>query len=338
MAMRAQSALLMRAPAPAAKEAAGASSHAGIRREPRERTHDPSPARRTPASLAAVPVFAPGEGAGPVTPALKPIALRRKLAVGAVDDPLEREADRVAEHVMRTPEPATAPTRGRQPLPLSSIRSIAMGAAVAQRQADESAYEQNMPAGAPPAITWDFDPVSDDTTPPPDSADTTDVDATVQRSVDTSGIIRRQAAPAPARSGAARVVARTLRWSDFPTVPDRIDGMSARTGWTSRWRNDGTGFSIAFNPATSWSVVADQTDALLRHEQYHLNLAALIANKANAAAGTMPAADLISAFQTALSTHTASYDEDTDHSRNTRLQTLWEQDIDAGVPEFPITS
>jgi hypothetical protein len=113
--------------------------------------------------------------------------------------------------------------------------------------------------------------------------------------------------------------------------------MSAQTGFTSSWRNNGTGFSIAFNRATSWSVVADQTDALLRHEQYHLNLAALIATKANAAAGTLPAVALIKAFQRALTTYTNSYDQDTDHSRNSRLQTLWEQDIDAGVPEFPIT-
>lgn len=78
--------------------------------------------------------------------------------------------------------------------------------------------------------------------------------------------------------------------------------------------------------------------ALLRHEQYHLDLAVLIANKANAAAGTMGARALIKVFNTAVQTHDRSYDHGTDHSRNTRLQTLWEQDIDAGVPEFPITA
>lgn len=34
-----------------------------------------------------------------------PLPLQRKLTIGAVDDPYEREADRVAETVMRMPEP-----------------------------------------------------------------------------------------------------------------------------------------------------------------------------------------------------------------------------------------
>ena len=34
-----------------------------------------------------------------------PPLLQRKLTIGAVDDPYEREADRVAETVMRMPEP-----------------------------------------------------------------------------------------------------------------------------------------------------------------------------------------------------------------------------------------
>jgi len=332
--MRTQ-AVLRRAPTAAAKETTSASLRADARRQTSELTYEATSARRAPPSFAAIAVLAPGERVSAGSSAPPRISLQRKLTIGAVDDPLEREADRVADQVMRMPERALM--RGQEALPISNISSIAMDAAVAQRQADASADEQNLPAGAPPAITWDFDPVADNAIPAPDSSDTSGVDSTVQRSVDVSGMIRRQAAPAQVRSGAARVVARTLSWSDFPVVPDRIDGASARTGFTSSWRNDGTGFSIVFNRATSWSVVADQTDALLRHEQYHLNLAALIANKANAAAGTMPADALIRAFQMALTTHTNSYDQDTDNGRNTRLQTLWEQDIDAGVPEFPIT-
>jgi hypothetical protein len=37
--------------------------------------------------------------------ASRPIAIQPKLAVGAVDDPLEREADHVADQVMRMPDP-----------------------------------------------------------------------------------------------------------------------------------------------------------------------------------------------------------------------------------------
>ena len=120
-------------------------------------------------------------------------------------------------------------------------------------------------------------------------------------------------------------------------VPSQIGGFSANTSVKRSWRNDGTGFSATFNPAGSWSVKADQTDTLLRHEQYHLNLAVLMANKANAAAGTMGASALIRAFEAAITTHDRSYDQDTDHSRNAALQAMWEKDIDAGIPEFPVT-
>lgn len=40
---------------------------------------------------------------------LLPWPIHVKLEVGAVDDPLEREADRVAEHVMRMPDVGAPP-------------------------------------------------------------------------------------------------------------------------------------------------------------------------------------------------------------------------------------
>jgi hypothetical protein len=42
---------------------------------------------------------------GPEAPAPLPRNIQRKLAIGAVDDPLEHEADRVADQVMRMPDP-----------------------------------------------------------------------------------------------------------------------------------------------------------------------------------------------------------------------------------------
>jgi hypothetical protein len=38
------------------------------------------------------------------------LSLQRKLAIGAVNDPLEREADRISDHVMRMPNPSTTTT------------------------------------------------------------------------------------------------------------------------------------------------------------------------------------------------------------------------------------
>jgi hypothetical protein len=74
-------------------------------------------ALKFPWSIAKVAVIAPSDGDGTgdgedgrPTPARRdftqlPWPIQAKLEVGAVDDPLEREADRVAEQVMRTPEP-----------------------------------------------------------------------------------------------------------------------------------------------------------------------------------------------------------------------------------------
>jgi hypothetical protein len=54
-------------------------------------------------------------GSGPLSaaPPLAPIALQAKLEIGAVDDPLEHEADRIAEQVtrIRTPEVLLAPVQ-----------------------------------------------------------------------------------------------------------------------------------------------------------------------------------------------------------------------------------
>jgi hypothetical protein len=109
-------AALMRAPALGAKDGAGASSHAAVRRGRREQTHERATASRMPAALAAIPVFAPGEGTRGSSSVFPRIALQRKLAIGAVDDPLEREADRVAEQVMRMPEPAAVVSADAQVL------------------------------------------------------------------------------------------------------------------------------------------------------------------------------------------------------------------------------
>ncbi len=81
-----------------------------------ERTHGLNAANLPGLSwdVSAIPLFPPGKG--PQTNALaRPIGglLQQKLTVGRADDPLEREADQIADQVMRTPDPsAIAATRG----------------------------------------------------------------------------------------------------------------------------------------------------------------------------------------------------------------------------------
>jgi hypothetical protein len=62
-----------------------------------------------------IPLFPPERATrAPVPFALKGI-ISPKLAVGAVDDPLEHEADRIAEQVMRKPHPESSVTAALQP-------------------------------------------------------------------------------------------------------------------------------------------------------------------------------------------------------------------------------
>src|SRR5215471_10176117 len=109
--MGTKSAVLMRTPARSATRGPAASL---LTRTRMPATGGPT---RTvaPRSAAAIPARDGRERNG--SPGAPQIALQRKLAIGAVNDPLEHEADRVAEQVMRMPGSATV-SRG-SPLQLN---------------------------------------------------------------------------------------------------------------------------------------------------------------------------------------------------------------------------
>ena len=82
------------------------------------------PASRRPSSQ--IPVTSRPPAASTAAPgtshsslSLPPLPLQRKLAIGATNDPLEHEADRVADRVMRMPDPAAI-----QPPTSAAINSI----------------------------------------------------------------------------------------------------------------------------------------------------------------------------------------------------------------------
>jgi hypothetical protein len=80
-----------------------------------------------PADRARRPQARPAPSAPPSRHTLQP-----KLAVGRVDDPLEHEADHVAEHVMRMPEPEATTSR----------RAIALTDRVLRRKCDQCEAEE----------------------------------------------------------------------------------------------------------------------------------------------------------------------------------------------------
>jgi hypothetical protein len=148
----------MRAPAREAKEASAASPRAAtLRPGPSERALATPTATAAPRSFAAIPVFAPSERAA-VASAAPRIALQRKLAVGAVDDPLEAEADRVAEQVMRMPDPVPATPSSGAPVLRRKCACEGSGAPCAACSAEHEDVLQRKSAGvvapteAPPIV------------------------------------------------------------------------------------------------------------------------------------------------------------------------------------------
>jgi len=86
-------------------------------------------------SLADLSAFASGEGeTGSRVPRQLPI--QAKLTVGAVDDPMEREANRVAEHVTRMPD-AKATYAGVSVATLSLQRQCACGGSCDKCRSEE---------------------------------------------------------------------------------------------------------------------------------------------------------------------------------------------------------
>jgi outer membrane protein OmpA-like peptidoglycan-associated protein len=120
-----------------------------------------------------------GTPGGPAWHFARPLLwpIQAKLEVGAVDDPLEREADRVAEHVMRMPEPIAAAGPGSEAV---SPHSTSAGLAVqrkcgcggtcekcqAEQQDDKPSNIQRKPA-APQISNLGASPASAGMTSPP---------------------------------------------------------------------------------------------------------------------------------------------------------------------------
>jgi hypothetical protein len=80
-------------------------------------------------------------------------ALQAKLKIGAVDDPLEHEADRVADHVMRMPDPAPS---------VASARPQISRKCAACEEEDRANMLQTKPAGSEGEAAGEAPPIVHD--------------------------------------------------------------------------------------------------------------------------------------------------------------------------------
>lgn len=146
---------------------------------------------------------------------------------------------------------------------------------------------------------------------------------------------------------------RQLTWTDFQATPDAGSSYYAytatRTTYKSQWDADGN-ISVTviceFNPSKSWKKQADLTDALLRHEQLHFDIAELFARKMRKEyaaycqthkASADAAADLDGIFKKAqeeLRKYQEGYDEATDHSKNKPQQAEWDKKVTSELKEL----
>lgn len=245
-----------------------------------------------------------------------PWFMQTKLRVGAVDDPLEREADRIAERVVSMPSNDTHEVQAKsRPDYTFKPTEARIERMIQCAQALDSPNDAGLTCVSFVEET--------ETEPGPDSMQ--------------GGVIQRQSTQVPSTTS-NKLVARTLTWADFnPVASSLVDNLAAYTQLHTRASSKGTNFTAWQTSQGSWYVQGRQTPDILRHEQYHLKLAVLIANKANAAIGTMAPAALISAFSTAEHQYTRVYDDDTVNGTKADLQKMWENDIDGEGVAFPGT-
>ena len=85
--------------------------------------------------------------------------IQSKLTIGAVDDPLEAEADRIAEHVLRSPEPAGGSTAGAPGTPGHSRATAGRDSANVQLASAGRPLDSEARAFFEPRFGYDFSQV-----------------------------------------------------------------------------------------------------------------------------------------------------------------------------------
>jgi outer membrane protein OmpA-like peptidoglycan-associated protein len=118
----------------------------------RENRTDPSAPRRIAWDFGKIPLFSPDQASRSQAP--PPGVIQRKLAIGQTDDPLEHEADRVADQVMRMPAPvsglSSAPPQVSQKCAACEEESRVGGGPLRRQQAVPSAIHDHREA--PPIV------------------------------------------------------------------------------------------------------------------------------------------------------------------------------------------
>ncbi len=135
----------------------------------------------------------------------------------------------------------------------------------------------------------------------------------------------------------------SLQWKDFKGPARENAGYDAMTAYSveSGKENDKFGIFCYFEKNKSWRIKKKESDFLLKHEQYHFNLAEVYARKIRKQIIELDLLkdpkQLDKVFKEnlkQLEIDQKAYDKETNHSKIPEPQVKWEKNIDEQLQEL----
>ena len=136
------------------------------------------------------------------------------------------------------------------------------------------------------------------------------------------------------------ILKRTLTWGDFqPVRPNSLRGFDAEAGGRISVRSTGRGAALVVVIAVRHTARVEtdtvQTAALLQHEQGHLDLTIIAANRIkNDVEGGTAWATAMRQRGGGLATANTKYDNETNHGANASAQTRWNAQLQRDLRSF----
>jgi len=130
-----------------------------------------------------------------------------------------------------------------------------------------------------------------------------------------------------------------LQWNDFKGYPQKMEGIEAWTAYFIDCRQEGNKFGIFcyFERNKSWRIKSKENDYLLKHEQYHFNIAEVYARKLRKQMIVSDLKELNKEFNKnykEMEKVQKAYDKETNHSKNPEEQGKWEIEIDRQLKDL----
>jgi hypothetical protein len=123
-----------------------------------------------------------------------------------------------------------------------------------------------------------------------------------------------------------------LQWKDFEAPAKNDDHYDAFISCRIDYNQSGNKVNVFcyFKKNESWHIEGKQSEDLLKHEQYHFHIAEVYARRFRKQIAETGVRDISKKFQAQIDESREAqknYDEETNHSKNTKAQEKWERYI-----------